>query len=630
MRSISSRSLTLFAFLLFGGHALGQTQNYFGIGGALSGSVWSTNPAGPYTSALNTAGGAVINFGNAANFTGGDITVAGINATASASLTSSSGIISNQGNGVITINVATGATLDFGSQSFTSSGTAGYIKTGDGVLALMGGTYGGGFTLNAGTVILRHVNALGSGATNTLKLNGGIVASDANHDLTGKYGGGITIGGNVQFGDGTGPASGSANLTFSNNVNLGNSNRIFTLGHAGATTFNGVVSGTANLRIEATANGAGGKIVLGGANTYTGGTTVAGGVLQFNTAASIGGTGSVAVNSGGTMATGYALDQTTIGRVNIGSGGVLALAANSGNNLNLTGYGSNLNLGAVGGTVAVPVVYSGTLTPHANIYRLGGGGGVLQVSSALTGARDLTISRNGTVAGTIILSAANTYTGPTRLQAGTLLVNSSIGTGLVTVSNTTTFGGTGTVGGTVEVRIGGIIRGGFAGGSAAQATGTLNLANTTLNDAAGAGTTGATLAVDLNGNANPTTAAGSNSLLAFGANTFTLDSTPGKFNIRLLNDGALTDGQSYTINLASGTFVNGNGGGSTFTDADFNLQSGSGAWAFNNVSLAVSGSNLRLTFTVAPVPEPATVLAIGAAGLGLVTWVRRRRKPATV
>ena len=103
-----------------------QTNNYFGISGTLSGTVWSVNPAGPYTSALVTTGGTIINFNNVATFTGASITVAGIVATANATGTPG-GTIGNLANGVIPIRVASGVTLDFGSQVFTSSATAGYM-----------------------------------------------------------------------------------------------------------------------------------------------------------------------------------------------------------------------------------------------------------------------------------------------------------------------------------------------------------------------------------------------------------------------------------------------------------------------------------------------------------------------
>ena len=72
--------LTVFCLLL-NTNIAGQTNNYFGSSGSLSGNVWNTLPAGPYTSALNSTGGAIINFDNAATVTGATVIVKGINAT---------------------------------------------------------------------------------------------------------------------------------------------------------------------------------------------------------------------------------------------------------------------------------------------------------------------------------------------------------------------------------------------------------------------------------------------------------------------------------------------------------------------------------------------------------------------
>src|SRR5205823_7979547 len=77
-----------------------------------------------------------------------------------------------------------------------------------------------------------------------------------------------------------------------------------------------------------------GTLVLTGANAYTGPTTAQAGVVQFNSAASVGGSGaSVAVLFGATAAAGYAMDQAFLNRIAPSAAGVIALAANSGNNL---------------------------------------------------------------------------------------------------------------------------------------------------------------------------------------------------------------------------------------------------------------------------------------------------------
>lgn len=259
------------------GTANAQTQNYFGTTGTLNGTVWSTNSAGPYTSSMTTTGGAVINFNNATtSITGASITVAGISATANATITSASGTISNFNNGHVPIYVAPGVTLDLGSQSLTGSGAASYRKDGEGVLATAGNTYGGGFTLNAGTVIVRGVNAFGSGGA--LTINGGTIAANGNRDLTGKYGGGIIVGGDFTLGATTGLASSTANLTFSNNVSLGATTRKITVGGTGTYTLGGGISGSGGLTVASTAAG---TLVLSGTNTYAGPTIIQSGSVRF-------------------------------------------------------------------------------------------------------------------------------------------------------------------------------------------------------------------------------------------------------------------------------------------------------------------------------------------------------------
>src|SRR6185312_8684997 len=87
--------------------------------------------------------------------------------------------------------------------------------------------------------------------------------------------------------------------------------------------------------------------------------TVNAGVLRIAAAASTGsGFNDVLINNGGTLATGFAVDQSYIDlRINPASAGVLALAVNNANPLDFGSTGpGNLSLGAIGN-----VTYSGTL-----------------------------------------------------------------------------------------------------------------------------------------------------------------------------------------------------------------------------------------------------------------------------
>ena len=82
------------------------------------------------------------------------------------------------------------------------------------------------------------------------------------------------------------------------------------------------------------------------------------------------------------------------------------------------------------------------------------------------------LTQNGS--GTLILSGTNNYSGNTNVNVGTLLVDGSLGAGLVNVASGATLGGTGTIGGPVTIQNGGILAPGDAPGTLTMGTLTLN------------------------------------------------------------------------------------------------------------------------------------------------------------
>ena len=292
--------LTIFCLLL-NTNIEGQTNNYFGSSGSLNGNVWSVLPAGPYTSTLNSTGGAIINFDNPASVTGAGITVSGINANATVSSWIDGGTLAT-GGVVAPIMVGPGAVLNMFQTTSVAGGT-GFNKTGAGVLVMSSGSaYPGGFTLTAGTMVVGGINAMGG---NLLNLYGGILCSNATMNLSNKYPGGITMGGNVQFGDITSPALANANLTFDNNISLGMLNRTFTLGNAGTTTFGGIISNTAagGIGFTANSNGSGLFDITNTSNSFTGPVTINGGKIRFAADGSFGNTGNIISVDGGQLRT---------------------------------------------------------------------------------------------------------------------------------------------------------------------------------------------------------------------------------------------------------------------------------------------------------------------------------------
>jgi autotransporter-associated beta strand protein len=406
-------------------------QFFAGDGDALNAQKWGATAAGPFTNAF-TAGG-VANFATPnGTGTGASITVGGINATESFTLTAAGGTLSNQGNGVVPVSVSAGKTLDFGTQSFSSSSSAGYVKNGAGVLALAGGTYGGGFTLNAGTVIARGVNAFGGNvaAPGALNINGGAVGANASRDFTDKHGA-VNVGGDFQLGV---PASAvpissdAANLTFNAGVALGASTRTVTIGAGGTYTLAGAVGGGAGAGLTVTKlPGATGRLVLSGANTYTGATTVGGGTLALVGSGSIANSSSVELAGGATLdVSGLATALTLSGGQALKAGGATSSATvvtAAGKGLTLAPDGPLQFTAYNGATPPLAVSGAGSLTLS--------GGNVVTVNvshgGAPLGPGDYTLiskaAGSGGVNGTAPTSLAVVGDGMTSGAAASLLIS---------------------------------------------------------------------------------------------------------------------------------------------------------------------------------------------------------------
>jgi autotransporter-associated beta strand protein len=343
----------------------------------------------------------------------------------------------NLGANILTID-GTGATTISG----VVSGTGGIIKSGAGTLTMnVANTYTGAVTVNSGilttSILANGGTASGIGqstnAAANLVLNGGVlqytgaaVSSNRLFTLT-ELGGTINANGTGAL---TLSATGAVAFT-------GSGARTFTLsGTSTAANTLASVIGDGTGGATSLAKTGTGTWVLTATNTYTGSTTVTGGALQFNNPGAIGGTGaSVVVSTPGAVAAGYAIDQAFLNRIVNTSTGAAALGGvNSANALDFTGF-TSLSLGAVGAAT-----YSGTLTPNANIYRFGGGGGNLTVSSVLpdVGGNPTSLVVVGGQAGSITtLTGTNTYTGTTTISGGILSVGtladagtaSNVGTG---------------------------------------------------------------------------------------------------------------------------------------------------------------------------------------------------------
>jgi autotransporter-associated beta strand protein len=239
-------------------------------------------------------------------------------------------------------------------------------------------------------------------------------------------------------------------------------------------TFGGVISGSGALQ----QNGSG-TLILTATNTYSGGTTISAGTLQIGNGGTSGAitgnvtdNGNLAFNRSDNITFGGAISGTgtltqngpgtlTLPNANSYSGGTFLLGGTLavGNNAAL-GSGP---LGMVDGTT-LQFTQNGLNLPNAiSLGVLAGtidtGANTETLSGVISGPNDLTKIGSGT----LILSATNTYTGPTNVNVGTLDVTGSIASSsLTTVASGAALIGTGTVG-SVQINSGGTFAPGAAG-----------------------------------------------------------------------------------------------------------------------------------------------------------------------
>jgi outer membrane autotransporter protein len=332
----------------------------------------------------------------------------------------------------------------------TITGSGGVTKLGLGTLLLTGAnTYGGGSFLDAGTIAVGNNSAVGAGTlamadgttlswlsgndytisnaitmtatgnftppSGTAQTLSGVIADGSSPGMltmqgpgtlvltaNNTYTGGTTINaGTLQVGNGGTSGSIIGNVT---------NNGVLAFDRSDTVTFPGVISGTGSVTQDGI-----GTTILTGTNTNTGGTTIDAGTLQLGN----GGTsGSIVGNVTNNGALAFDRSDTVVFPGVISGAGSL-MQDGAGTTI-LTGTNTN-----TGGTT----INTGTL-------QLGNGGASGSIIGNVTNSGVLAFDRSDTVpfpgvisgtgsvtqvgAGTTILTANNTYTGGTTINAGTL------------------------------------------------------------------------------------------------------------------------------------------------------------------------------------------------------------------
>jgi autotransporter-associated beta strand protein len=396
------------------------------------------------------------------------------------------GTITNQQGGSTTLTVdilnMTGGSIDASVGTLVVTGTANLtgvspgtsIITGSGGVVIQGGTVGlfgrnnytGGTTLNAGTLLVSSFSSIGTGP---ITFNGGTLGPglgstpSLQNDVILSAGGG-TIDAGSQFLSLLGPISGDGGLTKLGSGSLNVSQSIYggpTLVSQG--TLFGIRADALSANSAYTVS-AGGRLLLGGDETIGslaggGSVTISGGEAVTLT---VGGDNSSTTFSGSLEGRGSDL----LSLIKTGSG-TMILTGTSANLGGLTVNGGTLQLGAGGSlpsTVALTVNTGGTFDLNGNRQTVGafsGSGAVTLGSGTLTVGDGTNTTFTGVISGaggnlvkqgsgTLTLGGANTYTGTTTVNAGTLSLNGSL-TSDTRVNAGGTLGGTGTVTGTVSV-----------------------------------------------------------------------------------------------------------------------------------------------------------------------------------
>ncbi len=176
---------------------------------------------------------------------------------------------------------------------------------------------------------------------------------------------------------------------------------------------NGIIRGVGT-NMVAFGGGSGGALRLLGTNLLDN-YQVNGGLVQFATISGMGSrvtSRAVEVNRGGSVSTtGNVVTADFLGHIAAASSGTVAVVAHQTGALDFNAAGlTAASLGAANGTWTL----SGALTPAAGSYRLGGGGGTLNVTNrnALTGANTLMAFGAGS-GGDLVLNNTNDYSGGT-------------------------------------------------------------------------------------------------------------------------------------------------------------------------------------------------------------------------
>lgn len=435
----------------------------------LAGSVTMTGAGGLAASTVEVAAGASLIASGGHLFKDGLTSFAVNGAYTSSAIAGQGRLVSLTGTGQI---LAGGMRVADGAFSGTITGTTSLTKETAGTLILTGAnTFTGASTIHAGTLEIGSGSTSGSlggvAITNngslvfnrsdgitwagSLSGSGSLMKSGTNTlTLTGEHthSGTTTISGGVlEIGNGgTSGSLGSGPVTNSGMIRFNRSNDSVMAGSISGGSFSKLGAGTLTLSASNTF----------GSNTLTLGSAMTNvGYLRLAHPKALGNYTKVALSSNTTGVSGieliggnsynYAID--TVGR-NTAAGNTFLRNISGENTWNgtitITSGGGSYDVESLADTLAI----QGTITSANNLSTRGfnvKGAGDVTISGLFTNSSTSPVTLTKSGGGTLRINSASNYTGPTSVNAGSLLVNGSI-TSAVTVAGGALLGGDGLVG----------------------------------------------------------------------------------------------------------------------------------------------------------------------------------------
>jgi autotransporter-associated beta strand protein len=315
---------------------------YNSDGGDAVKTVGSLTFSGGTTTLGAGTGSGSLNFDNGVSNSVLKQTAGSANITAAMSVNSSSSLdITNQnGSGTTNRFFISGVITGNGAISINGASSAQVV------LSNVGNTFTGGVTLNSGILVAASASGtmLGSG---TLTINGGSLNSGAS--AVGAWTSNNAMVWNADFSTG-----GAFSLNMGTGAVTMNGSRVVTSTNTGLFTVGGVISDGNNGYGLTFGGVTGGRLALGGANTYTGPTTVNAGTLSTLSTGGTFGKGNIIVATGALLTAGNAAsfaDQATLT--------FSSTSTASSINLNFTGADT---IGAVYDSISSTYLTAGTYT----------------------------------------------------------------------------------------------------------------------------------------------------------------------------------------------------------------------------------------------------------------------------